>query len=111
MLLGFLCLSYGYNSWAQSTFNIRGKILDAISISPIEEVVVTIENTAFFTKTDFNGSFQIKNIPIGNLVLLITIDGYSSVKIPINVNNGESIDLGIIYLENSTPSQEEKNDL
>ncbi|SNR54102.1 TonB-dependent receptor [Lutibacter flavus] len=109
ILLGFLCFLYGHISRAQSTFNIRGKTLDAISKKPIEEVVVTIKNTKFITETDLNGSFLIENIPINNFVLLITREDYTSIKIPITVNEINSIDLGIIYLENSTLERQDNS--
>ena len=101
ILLGFLCFLYGNNSKAQSS-SIVGKILEKSSKKPLNEVSISIGNNTFLHKTNLNGTFETSTIAFGNYVLFITLKGYTSLKIPVTINNTEQIDLGIIYLENST---------
>lgn len=98
ILLGFLCILCGYNSNAQTTTSIRGKIIESTSKKPLKGISVTLENTLFFTETDLNGDFIIEKIPNESYILRLDFEGYQSQKIPIIVEDLNTINLGIIYL-------------
>ena len=109
IILGFLCFIYSYNSNAQITSSIRGKIIESTSNKPLVDVSVSLENTLLFTETDLNGNFQIEEINKGNYFILIHFEGYFSQKISINIIDNTPIDLGIIYLKPTSNENEDSN--
>ena len=98
LILGFLCFLFGYNSNAQTTASIKGKIFESTSKKPLKGVSITLEKKVLFTETNSKGSFIIEKISNGEYILLINFDGYQSQKIPLIIEDNNSIDLGVIYL-------------
>ncbi|MFD2201676.1 carboxypeptidase-like regulatory domain-containing protein [Shivajiella indica] len=66
-------------------FLMRGKVLDAESLQPLEFATVFINNSTFGDITDRNGAFQI-NVPAGNYELVISYLGYQTFSFPFNTN-------------------------
>lgn len=66
-------------------FLMRGKVLDAESLQPLEFATIFINNSTFGDITDRNGTFQI-NIPSGNYELVISYLGYQTFSFPFNTN-------------------------
>ena len=76
---------------------IRGIIIDNNSEKPLSEVLISIKNTIFTTKTDLNGAFHIKALPKGNYVLEIKFNGFETQNLPLELSNN-TLDLGVILL-------------
>jgi hypothetical protein len=81
-----LLLSLTFFCQAQNiTQTVRGTIVDKISKSPIIGATVVLSDKTKGTKADVNGRFQLKNIPIGRVSLIVTSVG----KQPLYLNNLE----------------------
>ncbi|WP_339341376.1 TonB-dependent receptor [uncultured Polaribacter sp.] len=76
---------------------IRGIIIDNNSEKPLSEVLISIKNTIFTTKTDLNGAFHIKALSKGNYILEIKLNGFETQNLPLELSNN-TIDLGVILL-------------
>jgi len=82
--------------FAQNTA-VSGQLVDE-SNSPVIGANVSIQGTVLGGASDRDGKFTIKNIPEGTYVISINSIGYSPEDIPIKINAGQSLDLGIIIL-------------
>ena len=76
---------------------IRGIIIDNNSEKPLSEVLISIKNTIFTTKTDLNGAFHIKALSKGNYILEIKFNGFETQNLPLELSNN-TLDLGVILL-------------
>jgi len=76
---------------------IRGIIIDNNSKKPLSEVLISIKNTIFTTKTHLNGAFHIKALSKGNYILEIKLNGFETQNLPLELSNN-TIDLGVILL-------------
>ncbi len=80
---------------------VKGRIVDTNSSEPLPDVEVRIQSSDFNTVTTSEGIFSItgSDLPQGEQVLLVTKPGYINQRIPIIIQNGETIDLDPILLE------------
>jgi hypothetical protein len=76
---------------------IRGIIIDNNSKKPLSEVLISIKNTIFTTKTDLNGAFHIKALSKGNYILEIKLNGFETQNLPLELSNN-TLDLGVVLL-------------
>ena len=76
---------------------IRGIIIDNNSEKPLSEVLISIKNTIFTTKTDLNGAFHIKALSKGNYILEIKFNGFETQNLPLELSNN-TLDLGVVLL-------------
>lgn len=91
---------------------ISGKVIDKKTQEPLPYVTVTIENEngEILTGgiTDDNGFFTISSIPVGTVNVKIQYIGFISYSKELTIEkNNESIDLGIISLEEDIASLDE----
>ncbi len=86
------------NATSQTVTSLNGNVVDATSEKNLEGVIVKIENTSIFGETNSNGEFNIEKIPIGNQIILITFEGFSSQNIPITSIENKTYNLGTIFL-------------
>ena len=79
---------------------VMGKVLDTNSSEPIPDVKVSIQNTIFYTVTNAEGTFSFsqETLPQGEQVLEISKDGYTSLKIPVTIQNDIPVNLKPILL-------------
>ncbi|TJY38094.1 TonB-dependent receptor [Pontimicrobium aquaticum] len=95
-LMGVVFVS---SAFAQQTI-IRGSVKDAVTNLPIPEVIITIEETSFSTKTDANGEFSFtRNVPLGEQVLNVSKLGYITARYPIVVNEGSTVNITDMSLD------------
>jgi hypothetical protein len=94
--------------FAQQNPTLKGKVIDAKSQKPLQNVVAEIRNTTQTVLTDFNGNFAFQTIPSGDQVLIIKTSGYiqQTLVIESTITN-EAIDLGVILLEEDITSEQE----
>jgi len=62
-----------------TTFNISGKIIDAVTKNPMQAASVFAQNTTIGTASDANGNFTLR-LPNGGYDLAITFTGYQTVS-------------------------------
>ncbi len=82
-----LISSNGIN--AQGTGTISGTVEEKGTKDLLPGVNVFIEGTTIGTSTSIDGTFEIKNVPSGNHVLICSFIGYEVEKTPIVVNAGQ----------------------
>ena len=80
------------NAAAQSGGTVRGNVYEQESGDPIIYGNVRIEGTDLGANTDFEGFFNIANVPAGEYKLIATYIGFDSVTVDIKVRDG-----GIVY--------------
>lgn len=110
LILGFLCFS----SWVFGqvpTQTVRGKVYDSETNYPLYGVKIEINisesNTLRCTSIE-DGSFEIKNFPIGKYDLSASLALYESKTVTIEVNSGKEMIVNIPLLERVSQKQEVK---
>lgn len=94
--------------FAQQNPALKGKVIDAKSQKPLQNVVAEIRNTTQTVLTDFNGNFAFQTIPSGDQVLIIRTSGYIQQTLVIEPSTtGETIDLGVVLLEEDITSEQQ----
>ena len=94
--------------FAQQNPALKGKVIDAKSQKPLQNVVAEIRNTTQTVLTDFNGNFAFQTIPSGDQVLIIKTSGYIQQTLVIEPSTtGETIDLGVVLLEEDITSEQQ----
>lgn len=84
---------------AQQTL-IKGSVKDAVTLEPIVDVLVSIEETQQKTTTDVLGEFSFStNVPLGEHVLNIHKIGYVAKRYPIVVYQGKTVDITDMTLD------------
>ena len=79
---------------------VKGSVIDVLTFKPIESVKVTIEGTDINVLSDILGEFEFNtNIPLGEQVLVISKLGYISKRFPIIVNQGSTVNITDMTLE------------
>ncbi|MFV0591041.1 MAG: TonB-dependent receptor [Draconibacterium sp.] len=104
LILLILSLLVSPIAFAQD-FTLSGRVLDAKEQSPIEFAVVQITESEQYAITDTDGRFSIEKVLPGNLELKVSILGYATTSVKINLQATVS-DL-YIKLEKSTLALEE----
>jgi hypothetical protein len=94
-------------AFAQQETRIFGKIIDAKTQNPIASVVVTVQNTNLMELTDTEGSFKFNAVPSGNLLILIHSQGFKDALYPVDILEGQLLDLGIIALEEDQSTEQQ----
>lgn len=96
MLLGCLIFT---GSFAQSLSRVKGIVSDSYSVKPIEGVEVSLVGwLAVKTLTSVDGSFMIQNIPVGEQLIQLKLQGYQTQNFPVVIVEGEEINLGDLIL-------------
>lgn len=106
MLKSFILLAFSFLTviaFSQPIQNVRGKVFDSETFSPIASAKVQIptkDTTVFYRAlTDENGIFQIPNVPVGKYSVVVTIIGYEDKLITIEVNSGKETIVDIPLVE------------
>ncbi|MFE3872254.1 TonB-dependent receptor [Flavobacterium sp. ZS1P70] len=86
-------------AFAQQETGIFGKIIDATTLSPLGSVVVSIQNTNLTELTKPEGTFRFYSVPAGNFLILIHSQGFKDALYPVDILEGQLMDLGTITLE------------
>ncbi|MFD0834537.1 carboxypeptidase regulatory-like domain-containing protein [Mariniflexile aquimaris] len=79
---------------------IKGSVKDGVTFEPIPEVVITIEETKQFTRTNSKGEFVFsETVPLGEQILRISKEGFITKRYPIIVNEFKIVDISDMTLE------------
>ena len=84
---------------AQNNTGFFGKIIEPKTQKPLEFVVVSIQNTTLMQITKTDGQFSFDDVPSGNILLLVHSQGFKDALYPIDIEQGQRLDLGTISLE------------
>lgn len=96
----FILLSFSF-AFAQETTSFNGIVLDAKTQSPLENVVVSIQNSSITALTSKSGKFELHSSINGQQLLLIHNQGYKDILLKIQSNFGQDVNLGVIALEDN----------
>ncbi|WP_246615941.1 TonB-dependent receptor [Aquimarina litoralis] len=86
-------------TYAQQT-GLKGKIVDASTNENLTQVLITIEGTLISATTNNSGEFDFGGVqlPLGEQIAVISLDGYITKRFPIIINEGSVLDLKTIDL-------------
>ena len=98
-LFSVLFVLFSVLSFAQLETGLTGKIVDAKNQKPLQNVVVTIQNTNLTEVTNAEGKFTFTSLPEGSQIVLIKSSGLKDQLLTIDIVKNKMIDLGIIALE------------
>lgn len=85
--------------FAQQTM-VKGSVKESISLEPIPDVFVSIENTILETQTNSLGEFEFStDLPLGEQILRISKAGYVLKRYPIVINEGQTVNITDMTLE------------
>lgn len=93
--------------FAQQNPALKGKVIDAKSQKPLQNVVAIIQSNNQSVLTDFEGNFVFQALPSGAQVLVIKSTGYNQQTLMLEPFTGETIDLGTIVLEEDITSEQQ----
>lgn len=94
-------------AWAQQNPAIKGKVVDSKTQKPLRNVVATIQSTNQSALTNALGEFVFATAAEGNQSLQIGSGGYASQTFAIEIKKGETLDLGVVVLEEDITSEQQ----
>jgi TonB-linked SusC/RagA family outer membrane protein len=80
---------------AQEAGVIRGRIVDAATLRPLDAVQVFVPNTVFGALTNSAGEFTLRGVPVGEIELRVELLGYGLVTRTVTVRPGEVTEVAI----------------
>jgi hypothetical protein len=106
--LCLLLLFTGY-SFGQQT-QVTGTVVGDTDEVPIPDVEITIEGTLLSTTTNNKGVFVLEGgeLPLGEQFLLVNLEGFVSKRYPVVITEGETLDLGLLYLKQDITEEAEQ---
>lgn len=107
LVLSLLFLFQAVFVMAQNQSTVKGKVVDSKSQSPLGSVKVMIQANEQFVTTNSLGEFQISGISVGNQILVISVDGYNTQNFPIEVVANQSLDVGLLFLDEDITSEQQ----
>lgn len=107
LVLSLLFLYQAVFVMAQNQSTVKGKVVDSKSQSPLGSVKVMIQSNEQFVTTNSLGEFQISGISVGNQILVISVEGYNTQNFPIEVVANQTLDVGILFLEEDITSEQQ----
>ncbi len=90
-------------TYAQGVQEIKGKVVDAKSNTPINAVLARVESTNISTLTNNEGIFVLEDVKTGDYQVVVTYVGYLTKRLPVTVGS-QDVDLGTIYLDEDLAS-------
>ncbi|WP_394759232.1 carboxypeptidase-like regulatory domain-containing protein [Flavobacterium sp.] len=95
--------------FAQQPTGITGKVVDAKTQKPLQNVVASIQNTSFTQVTNAEGKFTFVGLPVGGQMLQIKSDGYKNQLLMIEIFANQMLDLGVVVLEEDITQEQQIN--
>lgn len=92
-------------TFAQSNHEVKGKVLDAKSRTPINAVVARIVGTNISTLTNSEGIFVLENNQSGEQLVVISYPGFINQRFSLDITGDQPYDLGDIFLEEDLVTQ------
>ncbi|MBU2525612.1 MAG: TonB-dependent receptor [Bacteroidetes bacterium] len=84
---------------AQNLNSVSGTIVDSNTNTPLSGVQISVENLTISVQTDANGTFMLRDLPVGEHVLVISFARYLEKRMPITVTETSELILGNIPME------------
>lgn len=78
---------------------VKGVVVDGITSESIPDVTISLEGTTAFTQTNGLGVFILnENLPLGDQILVLAKNGFVTQRMPIIINEGQTLDMAEISL-------------
>jgi len=109
LLLSISTFCYSQNS--RNTSIVKGKLINAATKQPFNNLKISIPAVNVFTNSDGDGNFVISEVPFG--MQTIVISHYNAVTLTLKVNvNAAVVDMGdVVITPNNTGISEENNEI
>ncbi len=95
--------------FAQSGSGISGKVVDSKTQKPLQDVVVTVQNSSLTEITDSLGKFAFKDVSEGSHLVAIKSAGYKDQLLSVEVVKGQNLDLGVVVIEEDITQEQQIN--
>ena len=99
-LAALILMAFTFASAQQQEISVTGIVIDARTQNPLENVIVTIQNTAVMQLTSKEGKFELHIFPQKEQLLLLRSQGYKDYLLKIQ-SSKQNINLGILQLEDT----------
>ncbi len=86
--------------------NLKGVVSDKTTGEPLVGATVYLKNTSYGTAVGLDGSFVLKNIPSGSYSVIISLVGYKSIEMSVNVVEGKDLEFNLSMDENTNELSE-----
>ena len=94
-------------TFVQQTGTITGTIVEARTGAPLPAVLVKVQSTGQRAFSDADGTFAIKDVPIGPQTVLVSVVGYGLVRRDVTVDAASAVDVTIPVSEGASTYVEE----
>ena len=94
--------------FSQTGTGVSGKVLDAKTQKPIQNVIATIENTNLTQVTNESGEFKFTDVATGNQIIKIKSDGFKEQLLNVEIVKNQIIDIGVVVLEDNIQQIEQQ---
>ncbi len=94
-LTAFALLIVSTGLFANETGQIRGQITDSNNGNPLHGANVILVGTLLGASTDADGYYVVKNVPTGEVELLVNYIGYSQAKQKLSIDAGSVTDVNL----------------
>lgn len=103
LLLSAIVVLTSLSLYAQSTnYNIKGIVEDTLGNPLIYSTVLLLETDSTmidFTRSELDGSFQFKDVPLGDHIVKTTYIGYFPMAVNTSSTDGKNVELGIVKMK------------
>ena len=107
LFISTLFVMQAFFVFAQNTTGITGKVLDAKNQKPLQNVVVTIQNSSSTVLTDVNGVFVFNDTPKGTKLIQVKTAGFKDQFLTVEGENGKMVDIGVVILDEDITSEQQ----
>lgn len=109
LVLSIVFVLQAFISFGQLNTEIKGSVIDSKTLKPLAKVIASIQNTNLTSITDFKGEFTIKSAIPGVQLLKISSAGFKDQLLSIEVEEGKTLDIGVIVLEEDLSIEQQIN--
>lgn len=96
-------------AFAQEKNGVTGKLIDYRLQNPLQNAVVSIQNTNYTSLTDETGIFVFNDVPTGELIIEVKSQGYKTQLIKVEVYPNRVTDVGIIIMTEDITAEVQVN--
>lgn len=93
--------------FSQTAPGITGRIVDAKTQKPLENVVVSVQNTNLTALTNADGVFTIKTTEQGSWLVQVKSAGYQDKILPVTLQPDLTVDLGTLTIQEDITSEQQ----
>lgn len=108
IVLSSLFVLHSFFVFAQQPTGISGKVVDAKTQKPLQNVVASIQNSNLTQMTTAEGKFEFVGVDVGSQLLRIRSFGYKDQLLPIEIVQGNMLDLGVLVIEEDQTTSEQQ---